>query len=178
MAKIFEAIPGIWCRYGIKVLNFLNYNRIADKSGSTHVKLNTVDILLAFVYMAISFTALKKVTLLVLFTNMISALKLVFKDLRCALNLKAEYNERIGRNAGLVYKSPYELKTIIEAAILVSVVIIAFALGMRISFAIAMDYVTYSLTFIMIIITFIEHFINMMVDYFQANVVLEEINLA
>ena len=176
MRKIIKKPFAFLKKPSIRILRFLNYNCINNEDGTNHRVLNTIDIGLSLAYAIISFLSLGNMTILVFVLNLITALRLIFKELRLSSNLKAEFEKKTGEKVGTIYKSPHELKTIIEVSTLIVGSAISFIVGWRAEgFAQGLEYFGLGLAFIMVFITLFEHIINVMVDYFEATVVLENI---
>lgn len=149
----------------ITVLHFLNYNKIEDESGSNHIVLNLFDLGLALVYAGISIWKLKTVTGLVLVMNLLTLVRLMVGNLKKSINLRDKYKEKYLKKPGLSYKSAYDLKLVIEFCV------IAFSfMPFWIQGIVLEDYVIRALAGTIIILSFMENYINIHVELFKAGI--------
>lgn len=96
------------------ILHFFNYNKIENPDGVNHIILNVIDLVLALTYASISVWKLNMVTNLVLILNLLTLLRLVIGNLKKSINLREKYEEKYLKRPGLLFKSAYDYKLIIE----------------------------------------------------------------
>lgn len=150
---------------GLGLLHFLNYNKIENEGGSNHIILNLIDLLLALSYAGISIWKLNSVTLLVLVINLLTLARLIVGNFKKTINLRDKYKEKYLKKPGLLYKSAYDLKLVVEFCV------IAFSLmPFWIQGKLQEDSVIRAFAGIIIVLGFLENYINIQAELFKANI--------
>lgn len=149
----------------IVILHFLNYNKIENESGSNHIVLNLCDLGLALLYAGISIWKLKTVTSLVLLMNLLTLVRLMVGNLKKSINLRDKYKEKYLKKPGLSYKSAYDLKLIVEFCVIAFSLMPFWIQGMVLE-----DYVIRTFAGTIIILSFLENYINIHVELFKASI--------
>lgn len=149
----------------LNVLHWLNYNKIENEEGSCHVILNVLDLLLATIYASISIYKLKSVSSIVLILNLITLSRYILDNFKQSSNLRRKYKEKYLKTINLEYKSIYDIKLIIEFTI------IAFSLTPYWPQGKLFDeYVIRSFAGTVICLSFVESFIKINTELFEASV--------
>lgn len=151
----------------IYILRFLNYNKIGNENGSYHFVLNMIDLLLAIVYASISMWNLKSVTILVLVMNSVTLGKLIVSNLKNSINLRKKYETEYLSKPGLSYKSAYDIKLIIEFCVIFFIFAPFGIQGILLKKSVIRTFAG-----IVIWLSFLESFINIHVDMFEADMEL------
>lgn len=143
----------------------MNFNKIENTDGNYHVVLNIIDFALAFFYLLISLIKLKSITLWVLLINAITLVKLMIKNLKLYLDLQNEFKNEYDKNFGLQYKTPYDFKLTAEILLIFFTFIPSIIRGEFFS-----DLTIHNFAISVIILSFIEHLINILTDLFRAGI--------
>ncbi len=147
------------------ILQFFNYNKIENAMGSSHVILNTLDLALALTYALISFWKLSTVTSVVLTINFLTLLRFIVGNLKNSISLRDKYNSKYLRRPGLLFKSAYDIKLIIEFCV------IAFSLvPFWIQGNLLEENVIRGFAGIIIFLGFFENLINVFAELFKADI--------
>lgn len=147
------------------VLHFFNYNKIENTNGSNHVILNSIECGLAFIYASFSIGNLKEGTILVLVMNFLTLLKLIFGNFKNSINLRDKYEEKYLKRPGLIFKSAYDYKLIIEFCIIAFALIPFWVQGFVLE-----EHIIKGFAGIIIILVFLESLMNTFSELFKASI--------
>lgn len=150
---------------GIGLLHFLNYNKIENEGGSNHIILNLIDLFLALSYAGISIWKLNSVTLLVLVINLLTLARLMVGNFKKTINLRDKYKEKYLKKPGLLYKSAYDLKLVVEFCVITFCLMPFWIQG-----KLQEDSVIRTFAGIIIVLGFLENYINIQAELFKANI--------
>lgn len=155
------------------VLHFFNYNKIENEKGSSHVVVNVIDLALAFTYSFISIWKLKEVTTLVLIINFLTLLRLIVSNIKNSINLRDKYEKKYLKRPGLLFKSAYDYKIIIELCV------IAFSLTpFWVQGIVFEEHLVRGFAGIIIILGFLENLINILVELFKASIDISNLKVS
>lgn len=157
----------------MNVLHFFNYNKIENKNGSCYVLLNTMDLVLAIVYALISICKLKTVTNLVLIINFLTLLRLIVGNIKNSINLRDKYKEMYLKRPGLLFKSAYDYKLIIDLCVIAFTLVPFWFQGIVFE-----EHIIRGFAGIIILLGFFENFINIIAELFKASIDLEKMKIA
>lgn len=147
------------------ILCFFNYNQIENENGVNHAILNFIDLVLALTYALLSVWKLGTVTNFVLIINFITLLRWIIDNFKNSINLRDKYEKKYLKRPGLLFKSAYDYKLIIELCV------IAFALiPFWVQKIVFEEYVIRGFAGIIIFLGFMENLINVFAELFQANI--------
>lgn len=147
------------------ILCFFNYNQIENENGVNHAILNFIDLVLALTYALLSVWKLGTVTNFVLIINFITLLRRIIDNFKNSINLRDKYEKKYLKRPGLLFKSAYDYKLIIELCV------IAFALiPFSVQKIVFEEHVIRGFAGIIIILGFLENLINVFAELFQANI--------
>lgn len=152
------------------VLHFFNYNQIKNQNGSCHVLLNAFDFGLTITYATLSIYKLDTVTTLVFAINFLTLLRLMVANFKHSINLRKMYKNVYLEKPGLLFKSAHDIKLIIECCV------IGFSLFPFWLASIELrEEIVRNFSLIVIFLGFFEHFIDILVELFEANMTIEKI---
>lgn len=144
---------------------FFNYNQIENENGVNHAILNFIDLVLALTYALLSVWKLGTVTNFVLIINFITLLRMIIDNFKNSINLRDKYEKKYLKRPGLLFKSAYDYKLIIELCV------IAFALiPFWVQKIVFEEHVIRGFAGIIIFLGFMENLINVFAELFQANI--------
>lgn len=147
------------------ILHFFNYNQIENANGVNHARLNFIDFVLALTYALISAWKLETVTNLVLIMNFITLLRLIIGNFKNSINLRDKYEKKYLKRPGLLFKSAYDYKLIIELCVIAFTLIPFWVQGI-----IFEDHIIRGFAGIIISLGFLENLINIFAELFKANI--------
>lgn len=145
------------------MLHFFNYNHLDNPSGNSHMILNTIDFGLATAYMIVSLWKLKTVTKLVVLLNLLTFSRLIVANFKKSVNLRDKYEKRYLRRPGLLFKSSYDFKLIIELCIIASTIVPSCVTGTLFE-----DASIQTFAGMVIISGFLENTLNILSELFKA----------
>lgn len=146
------------------ILHFFNYNKIDNENGKNHLFLNTIDLLLALTYLSVSIWNLKPITNIVLLMNLLTLFRLIINNVKGSVNMRHKYEKVHLIKPGLLFKTAYDYKIIIETSVLFFMSIPFWIQGIIFN-----DYTIYSFAITVIILGFLENLINIFVELFEAS---------
>lgn len=147
------------------ILHFFNYNKIESPDGVNHIILNVIELLLALTYASISVWKLSTVTNLVLILNFLTLLRLVVGNFKNSINLRDKYEEKYLKRPGLLFKSAYDYKLIIELCIIAFSLVPFWVQGVLFE-----EHIIRGFAGIIIILGFWENLINVLAELFKASI--------
>lgn len=154
------------------VLHFFNYNQIKNQNGSCHVAVNSIDFALTITYVTLSIWKLDTITAAVFTVNMITLSRLIVANLKHSINLREMYRDVYLENPGLLFKSAHDIKLIIECCVIGSSLVPFWIGGGEIMLR---EEIMKSFSLIVIFLGFFEHFIDILVELFEASIAIEKI---
>lgn len=152
------------------VLHFFNYNQIKNQNGSCHVVVNAIDFALTIIYAILSIWKLDTITTAVFAVNMLTLSRLMVANLKHSINLREMYREAYLEKPGLLFKSAHDIKLIIECCIIGLLLVPFWHSGI-----VLREEVMRSVSLIVIFLSFFEHFIDILVELFEASMTIEKI---
>lgn len=154
------------------ILHLFNYNKIENANGNSHIILNTVDLILAFIYALLSVWKLNTVTNLVLIMNFLTLSRLIVGNFKNSIILRDKYEEKYLKRPGLLFKSAYDYKLIIELCVIAFTFIPFWVQGV-----ILKKHIIRGFAGIIIVLGFLENLINVFVELFKASIDIEKLQI-
>lgn len=154
------------------ILHLFNYNKIENVNGSNHILLNVVDLILAFAYALLSVCKLDTVTRLVLIMNFLTLSRLIVGNFKNSIILRDKYEEKYLKRPGLLFKSAYDYKLIVELCVIAFTLIPFWIQGVILE-----EHIIRGFAGIIIILGFLENLINVFAELFKVSVDIEKIQI-
>lgn len=133
-------------------------------NGSCHWKLNVADVILAFIYASISLWQLSAITNWVLAMNLLTLGRLIITNIKGSKHLREKYEDEYHKKQGLLFKSAYDYKLIIEACIVAFALVPFWVQGVGFD-----EPVVRGFAGVVIILGLVENYINIHTELFKAS---------